>query len=391
VALSRGKAPGFLELRDAALERLARAPLPPLIVLGGEEPFVKERLVAAAVLAAGGEVETFAPRGGESDDAAAERLLQTWCTATLFGAGRLLVARDADKLLAGPRLARFEEVLDGGRPPHVLLVTLEALDGRTRLAKRLREDEALVSLPPLRDAPPPWHTGGPFLETELNLWLRDEAGRLGLRCDLAVADELARRMGNEPAALARKLEQMRVLVGAARPLTADDVRRHVRRSSSRLLAQYEDALRAGDAGAALDLLDRMLAEGVQDHTGRLVDGDQAADTVLRGLLAGLARVVAAHERLTPELRESLLRKPWQRSPEEQAALAGILGAGGRRVFLERDLRTVRPDSALAAFRLALHGLRALRDGRGASLHALTVRLARAHAPAGRAPERRAAS
>ncbi|HEX5012293.1 MAG TPA: hypothetical protein VFY71_18035, partial [Planctomycetota bacterium] len=289
-----------------------------------------------------------------------------------------------DKLLAGPRLARFEAVLDGERPPHALLVTLEALDGRTRLAKRLREEEALVSLPPLRDAPPPWHTGGPYLETELNLWLRDEAGRLGLRCDLAVADELARRMGNEPAALARKLEQLQVLVGAARPLGVEDVRRHVRRSSARLLAQYEDALRAGDAGAALDLLDRMLAEGVQDHTGRLVDGDQAADTVLRGLLAGLARVIAAHERLTPELREALLRKPWQRSAEETAALAGILGAGGRRVFIERDLRTVRPDAALAAFRLALHGLRALRDGRGASLHALTVRLARAHAPARKA-------
>jgi DNA polymerase III delta subunit len=391
VAVSRGKAPTFLEVRDAALERLARAPLPPLVVLAGEEPFVKERLVEAAATAAGGRAEAFAPRPGESDADSSERLLQTWCTPTLFDAGRLLVARDGDKLLAGPRLARFEEVLDGGRPPQSLLVTLESLDGRTRLAKRLREEEALVSLPPLRDAPPPWHTGGPFLETELNLWIRDEARRLGLRCDLPVADELYRRVGNEPSALVRKLEQLLVLVGPARPLTTDDVRRHVRRSSSRLLAQYEESLRAGDAGAALDLLDRMLAEGVQDHTGRLVDGDQAADTVLRGLLGGLARVVAAHEQLGPELRDALLRKPWQRSAEETAALAAVLGAGGRRVFLERDLRSVPPAAALAAFRLALQGLRALRDGRGASLHALTVRLARAHAPPRRVPERRAAS
>ncbi|HEX5008995.1 MAG TPA: hypothetical protein VFY71_01245, partial [Planctomycetota bacterium] len=99
MALSRGKAPGFLELRDAALERLAHAPLPPLIVLAGEEPFVKERLIESAAQTAGGEVESFAPRAGEPDDAAAERLLQAWCTATLFGAGRLIVARDADKLL----------------------------------------------------------------------------------------------------------------------------------------------------------------------------------------------------------------------------------------------------------------------------------------------------
>ncbi len=384
MALSRGKAPGFLEVRDAALERLSRAPLPALLVIAGEDEFVKERLVAAAAATAGGEVESFAPRAGESDAAAAERLLESAGTAMLFGGPRLIVARGADGLLAGPRLARFETLLEGERPPHALLLTLEALDGRSRLAKRLREQGALVALPPLRDAPPPWHAGGPYLDTELNLWIRDEAARLGLRCDLAVADELARRVGNEPAALAHKLAQLAVLAGTARPLALEDVRRHVRRSSARLLASYEDALRAGDAGAALDLVDRMLAEGVYDPFGRLVDGDQAADAVLRGLLAGLARLLEAHERLTPALREALLRKPWQRSEEESDALAAVLGAGGRRFFLERDLRAVAPASALLAFRLALGGQRALRDGRGLSLHALTVRLARAHAPARRA-------
>jgi DNA polymerase III delta subunit len=382
VAVTRGRAPGFLELRAAALQRLSRSPLPPLVVLAGEEPWLKERLIEAATAAAGG-ADGFAPRVGEGDSAAAERLLEEWCTPTLFGGTRLIVARGADKLLAGPRLARFEAALEGP-PAHALLVTLEALDGRSRLAKKLKEQEALVALPPLRDAPPPWHTGGPFLETELNLWIGDEARRLGLACELAVAAELALREGDERAALARKLEQLAVLTGAGRTLSLDDVRRHVRRSSARLLSLYEDALRTGDAGQALDLLDRMLAEGVCDHTGRMVDGDQAADTVLRGLCASLARLLEAHERLTPALREALRRKPWERSEEESATLAEVLGPGGRRVFLERDLKTVAPDAAGAAFALALGGLRALRDGRGASLHSLTVRLARAHAPARRA-------
>jgi DNA polymerase III delta subunit len=383
VAVSRGRAPGFLELRDAALQRLSRAPLPPLVVLAGEEPWVKERLVEAAAGAAGG-AETFSPRAGEGDAAAAERLLEEWCTPTLFGGARLIVARGADKLLAGPRLPRFEAALDGP-PAHALLVTLESLDGRSRLARRLKELEALVSLPPLRDAPPPWHAGGPFLETDLNLWIRDEARRLGLACDLPVAAELALRVGNEPAALARKLEQLALLAAeGGRALTVDDVRRHVRRSSARLLSLYEDALRAGDAGQALDLLDRMLAEGVCDHAGRMVDGDQAADTVLRGLCANLARLIEAHERLTPALREALSRKPWERGEAESVGLAAVLGSGGRRVFLERDLKAVAPEAASVAFGLSLGALRALRDGHGASLHALTLRLARAHAPARRA-------
>jgi DNA polymerase III delta subunit len=381
VALSKGRAPGFLQVRDAALQRLSNAPLPALIVLAGEEPWVKERLIEAAAATAGGEVELHSSRSGESEAQSWERLLDEWLTPVLFGGGRLLVARGADGLLAGPRLARIETALEGERPPHVLLLTVEAVDGRTRLARRLRESESLLALPPLRDAPPPWHTGGPFLETELNLWIRDEAARLGLRCELPAADELSRRVGNEPAALARKLEQLAVLVGAGRELRVEDVRRHVRRSSARLLASWEEALRRGETGPALDLLDRMLAEGVADFGGRLVDGDQATDAALRTLVGNLARVVEAHERITPELLEALGRKPWQRSPEEGAALDEALGAGGRRVFLERDLRSVSPRAARTAFGLALAGLRALRDGRGLSAHALTVRLARAFAPA----------
>ena len=381
MAVSRGRAPSFLEARDAALVRLGRAPLPPLLVLAGEEPFVKERLIVAAATTAGGEVEVHAPRSGEPEAAAWQRLLDDWLTPVLFGGGRLLVARAAEGLLAGPRLARIEAVLEGERPPHVLLLTVDAADGRTRLARRLRETDSLVALPPLRDSPPPWHAGGPFLETDLNLWIQDEAGRLGVRCALAVADELSRRVGNQPAALARKLEQLAVLVGAGRELAVEDVRRHVRRSSARLLAAWEEALRRGEVGSALDLLDRMLAEGVEDFGGRLVDGDQATDAALRTLVGNLARVLEAHERLTPELLAALRNKPWQRSGEETAALDEALGAGGRRVFVERDLRSVTPRAAHAAFGLALGGLRALRDGRGLSAHALTVRLARAFAPA----------
>jgi DNA polymerase III delta subunit len=382
----------FLATADAAVERLASAPLPPLIVIAGEQPFVKERLIdtaARAAESAGGSVETFAARPGESEPAAAERLLDSWATPTLFGGSRLIVARGADGMLAGARGQRLLAQLEAGEPPHRLLLTVDALDGRSKLARRLKDSDALIALPPLRDTPPPWHRGGPFLETDLNLWIAAEGRRLGLRVELAVADELAQRIGNEPAALARKLEQLGVLVGTARPLSLEDVHRHVRRSSARLLALYEHALRAGDASRALEHLDRMLAEGVYDHTERLVSGDEAADTVLRGLTGNLARVLEVHERLTPELRAALASRPWERSEADSAALAEVLGGGGRRFFLERDLQAIRLEAARAGLMLALAGLRSLRDGAGLSLHALTVRLARTLAAGGRAAARRA--
>jgi DNA polymerase III delta subunit len=379
VALSRSRPSGFLEASARAEARLARPPLPPLVAITGDEPFLKEPLIAAASRAAD-EVETFVARPGEGDAAACARLLEAWSTATLLGGPRLIVARAADALFARGRLARLEERLDAGDPPHRLLLTLESLDGRTKLARRLTQLEALVALPPLRDAPPPWGPARAGEPTELEQWIAARARERSLPLQPAAAAELARRLGNDPARLDGVLAQLALILKAGAPVTAGDIAAHVRASGAQQLAGFEDRLRAGAAGPALELLDRMLAEGVYDHDGRLVAGDPAVDLVLRGLVGNYARLVEAHERLSPPLRAALERRPWERSAEDGAALAAILGPGGRRVFLERDLREVPLPAARAAFRLALGGLRRLRDGEGLSAHALVLRLARALRP-----------
>lgn len=379
MALSRSKTPGFLEASARAEARLARPPLPPLVAITGDDPFLKEPLIAAAGRAAD-EVETFVARPGEGDAVACARLLEAWSTATLLGGPRLIVARAADALFARGRLARLEERLDAGDPPHRLLLTLESLDGRTKLARRLTQLEALVALPPLRDAPPPWQPARAGEPTELEQWIAARARERSLALQPAAAAELARRLGNDPARLDGVLAQLALILKAGAPVTVGDIAAHVRASGAQQLAGFEERLRAGAAGPALELLDRMLAEGVYDHDGRLVAGDPAVDLVLRGLVGNYARLVEAHERLSPPLRAALERRPWERSPEDGAALAAILGPGGRRVFLERDLREIPLPAARAAFRLALGGLRRLRDGDGLSAHALVLRLARALRP-----------
>ena len=376
MAVSRSRAPTFLEASARAEARLSRGPLPPLIVVTGEEPFLKEPLIAAAGRAAG-EVETFAPRSGEGDAAACGRLLEAWSTPTLLGGPRLIVARAADALLQRGRLARLEERLEAGTPPHTLLVTLETLDGRTRLARRLQQLDGLVALPPLRDAPPPWASPRADEPTELEQWLAARARDESLALQPEAAAELVRRLGNDPARLAGTLSQLKLILKPGAPVTARDVAAHVRPTGAQQLALFESRLRGGAIGPTLELLDHMLAEGVYDHDGRLVSGDPAVDLLLRGLAGHYARLVEAHERLTPPLRAALGRRPWERSPEDAAALAAVLGAGGRRVFLERDLREIPLPAARAVFELALGGLRRLRDGEGLSAHALTVRLARA--------------
>jgi DNA polymerase III delta subunit len=370
----------FVETWAAAIRRLAKDPLPPLTVIAGENAFVKERLLSAAEAQAHGDVEVFAARPGEQPAAALRRLTDQWATGSLFGGGQLIVVRDADSLIKGAGLKQLETILSKSEtpPPNRLLLTVTALDGRSKLAKTLKAADGYMSLPVLRDAPPPWHDGGPFLETDLNLWVVAEAKAMGLAVPLSVAAELARRIGNEPGRIAQKLSQLGTLIGERKNISLDDVVGFVPFSSVRLLGLYEDALVVGKVDTALQLVDRMVHEGVYDPFMRLVSGPAVTETVLRGLTSGLARVYEAHERLGSDLVRALSAKPWQRSKSDTASLDEALGRGGRRVFLERDLKRVPLASARGAFDIALDGLRRLRDGRGVSLHAITVRLGRAY-------------
>jgi DNA polymerase III delta subunit len=271
----------LLEASARAVERLSRPPLPPLVVITGDEPFLQEPLIAAASRAVE-EVESFSARPGEGDAAACARLMGAWTTATLIGGPRLIVARQADALFARGRLARLEERLESGEPPHRLLLTLGSLDGRTKLARRLTQLEALFALPPLRDAPPPWQATRAHEPTELEQWILARARERSLALQPAAAAELARRLGNDPARLDGVLAQLAVILKAGAPITAAEIAAHVRPSGAQQLAGFEERLRTGAAGPALELLDRMLAEGVYDHDGRLVAGDPAVDLVLRG-------------------------------------------------------------------------------------------------------------
>lgn len=377
------KRPGFLEEWNAARTTLAAGPVPRVVAILGDEPFIKERLIAAAAEGSRAEIESFAARPGESESQALDRLLDDWSTATLFGGRRLIVVRDCDRLLKGRGLARLEERLEQAAPPHDLLLTPTSLDGRTRLAKRLKASGGLFSLPVLRDAPPPWNSGAPFLGTDLNLWLVEEARLQGLRVTLEVGDTLTRHVGNEPGRLAQTLGRLDLLLspgrrkaGAPLELSAADVERHVPASSARLLARYEDALRSGAPDQALGLADRMVRDGVYDPFMKLVSGSLVTETVLRSLSSSLARELVAHDALG-SAAAALALAPWKRATTDAERLESVLGQGGRRVFLERDLRRTSADQARAAFQVAVDALRALRDGEPPSLHAVSLRLCRA--------------
>lgn len=387
MAVGKRKAPTYLEARDEAVARFAQGDLPRLVVVTGDVPFLTEPVLDAIATAAEGEVESFAPRPGEPDSAAFRRLVQDWTTASLFGSGRVLLVRDAGAWLKTAQLGELAEVEAAA---HHLVLSTGSLDGRSKLAKRVKKDGGLVVLPPLRDAPPPWVTDAAPWDTELVAWLIDAARRRGTTLDREVAAALVERIGNEPARLDQMLGRLAELTERDE-LRLDDVARYVPFTSSRLLELFDRALRAGDGPAALQLLDRMRIDGVLDHAGKLVAGDAVGEIVLRTLTSSLARLVTAHEALTPALASALSAKPWHRSADDKAALDRLLGVGGARVFLERDLRSSSREGVTRAFRRAVAALRRSRDGAPVSMSALTLRLARDFSIRPSAPARRSAA
>ncbi len=372
MAVGKRKAPTYLEARDDACARLSSGSLPPLVVITGDEPFLKEPVLEAINAAVSGDVETFAPRPGEPDGSAFRRLMQDWTTASLFGAGRVVLVRDIGKWIRAPQLAELAAV---EAPAHHLVLSMASLDGRSKLAKKLKSEGGVINLPPLRDAPPPWIADAKPWDTELVAWVIDAAQRRGGSIKPDVAFELVERIGNTPARLDQILGRLTDLTDGRNEPTLEDVRRFVPFTSARLLELFDRGLRKGDGARALQLLDRMRHDGVLDHGGKLVSGDAVGEIILRTLTSSLARLVAAHEALSPALMAALNAKPWHRSADDKAALDRVLGVGGARVFLERDLKASDRAGVTSAFRRSVAALRASRDGRPVSMSALTLRLA----------------
>ena len=134
MAVRSRKSRGFLEVHQAALKQLAEAPLPPAIVITGDVPYLKERLIEAAAERAGGQVESFAPRPGERDAAAVHYLEQ----------------QSIDRLRVVSFIAHGIAEIGGDRPAdlpeeEMLVATRQVIDEAVRLIGEILEDEDLAA------------------------------------------------------------------------------------------------------------------------------------------------------------------------------------------------------------------------------------------------------
>lgn len=230
--------------------RLSQGVLDPIYVLMGEEDLLRDEALAALKRAAlGGDADDFNCDVFYGDEADGASVIACASEVAVFAARRLVIVKAADRLPAkhaDPILAYLKN------PNEATTVVFIApkLDGRLKFTQALVQNAVVVDCSPLA-------------ESQLGLWLKQEADELGLALSDDALPPLRETCGGSLYAGKRELEKLAAYVGRDRIATPADVA----------------ALRGTEPGASV--FDLAAAIGAQ-HRGR------ALAIVARNLEAGEA-------------------------------------------------------------------------------------------------------
>jgi len=226
---------------------VARAPLPPLHVVLGEEEFLAERAVGEIVTRARSADPATGVRRHRATDLDPADLVEA-LSPSLFGEGRVLVvqaAHEAGRELTTALLDQARDVPDG-----MVLAVVHSGGARNRtLVDGLRAAGAeVVECPKVR-----W-------PNERVAFVRNEVRRLGGRLDAGAAEVLAEAVGSELRELAAATAQLVADTGG----TVDEaaVRRYHRGKAEVFGWDISDRVVAGDRAGALEALRWAEATGV---------------------------------------------------------------------------------------------------------------------------------
>jgi DNA polymerase III delta subunit len=288
---------GGLRLYEAALEKAA-AELPRLAVAYGDSEFLRDwavRRFREAWFAEypGGDLRVI--RGtGEDRQARISDLTREMGGGSLFGNRKLLLARQANRLLFPVRsegevadsgkgndrerafLERVENLPDG---IWVLLETSELPKNR-RLGKRLAELAFTIQC----QIPYP---------RELPGWLRERAAGLGKTLTPPAIELLVQSRGADLGKLAGELDKLALFAGDADPIDAEMAERLLAGDGEFDLFAFGNAIENGDRRRAAALARRIAVQGIRDQRGKRESGESSAHKIMSMLAKTLSQILAA--------------------------------------------------------------------------------------------------
>jgi len=249
--------------------------VPPLTVCAGEEPFFMEEVftaIRAALSAAEPRLQIIAweAQSGESDEAGASRLLAEMQTPGLFSPRKLIWVRDGQKLLKAAH-KKLLDVVDDSPSGNALCIFAGSVDGRTKLARGLKERDALVVCRKLysQQAFFKGGSGGEQL-SELGKWVMQRARLKGLTLERAAAEFLMALTGNNLYILDSELEKLELGSDGAKHLTVEHVERSTGMSAVHTPFELWEEIEKGNVEPAIKTLRVILRNGLRSVGGSLV-------------------------------------------------------------------------------------------------------------------------
>lgn len=167
-------------------------------------------------------------------------------TADLFASRNIVLVRSADGFVSAAR-AMLERYLDAPAPGSVLILECRSFASNTKLYKRVAAFGAAIACEPLKGA-------------AVTDWAEKRVAQAyGKKIESSAARVLADLVGADLGRLDSELSKLAAYVGARPRIERADVEELVGSSRIELVFGVTDALARGDAGKALDLWDRVLA------------------------------------------------------------------------------------------------------------------------------------
>jgi len=179
-------------------------------------------------------------------DARIAEVLDELRTVPFLAPRRVVLIKDAKPFLDN-YAEQLEAYLDSPSPSGVLMMTLTALDGRTRFAKKLREAGGLVEVPKMY----PEHLA-PYVAD----YARQEHG---IAMDARTSQCLVDLTGDDPGRLCREMDKLALFVSPRKTVTIKDIEQLV--GNNRMFGAFDviDGVMNNNAGQALLRLANMFA------------------------------------------------------------------------------------------------------------------------------------
>lgn len=244
--------------------------VPPVVAVAGDQRFLKVACLRELGRRVLGEDDEFGPSRFPGESVDLKVVLDELATVSMWGGRRLAVVEDADAFVTSNRAA-LERYVAKPSKGGVLVLDVKSWPKNTKLAKAVAATGLELDCSELKGA-------------ELQKWLvetaKDEYGKSIERDAAALLGELA---GPDLGMLDRELSKLADYVGDRKEISTAEVTALVGGWKAETTFKMLEHVRAGDLGAALVELDRLLRAG------------EAPQRILGGVLFVYRKLAAATE------------------------------------------------------------------------------------------------